>query len=176
MQDRFQQLQANMRKAGASNVIAAHADFLSLDLSEARFAEVRGALIDPSCSGSGTAHSRMDHLLPSAQLAPSSRDSERLDKLVRFQIRILSHALQLPKLQRLVYSTCSVHEEENEGVVRAVLPQAQQLGFRLKDPFPSWTRRGLPVVEDAHCLIRTDPAFDQTDGFFLALFVRETTL
>ena len=42
------------------------------------------------------------------------------------------HALRFPKVQRIVYSTCSVFEEENECVVQAVLSLAQQQGFSLK--------------------------------------------
>ncbi len=57
---------------------------------------------------------------------------ERLDRLANFQEAALRHALRFPALQRLVYSTCSVHERENEAVVAAVLPEAKELGFRLQ--------------------------------------------
>jgi putative methyltransferase len=73
-----------------------------------------------------------------------------------------------------VYSTCSVHERENEAVVAAVLPDAERLGFILVDPFPQWHRRGLPgSIAEAEKLVRTDPLKDQTDGFFLAVFQRK---
>lgn len=48
------------------------------------------------------------------------------------QIRALRHALRFPKLQRLVYSTCSVYQQENEEVVMAVLEQAQAAGLDLE--------------------------------------------
>ena len=70
------------------------------------------------------------------------------------QVKALQHALTLPKLQRLVYSTCSIHEQENELVVKAVLDQAKELGFELVDPFPSWKRRGLPSLPGHEKLIR----------------------
>lgn len=47
--------------------------------------------------------------------------AERLQALAGFQRRVLNHALSFPALQRLVYSTCSLHQEENEDVVQAVL-------------------------------------------------------
>ena len=85
----------------------------------------------------------------------------------------MRHSLQLPALKRLVYSTCSIHEQENEAVIAAVLPEAKRLGFRLVDPFPSWHRRGVPgTMEDADKLVRVDPDADQTDGFFVAVLER----
>lgn len=56
----------------------------------------------------------------------------------------------------------------------AVLPEAAARGFRLEAPFPSWPRRGVPgSVPGAEQLVRVDPDEDGTDGFFVALFVRE---
>lgn len=83
------------------------------------------------------------------------------------------HALKFPALQRLVYSTCSIHQRENEDVVAAVLPAAAAAGFKLVDPFPAWHRRGLPVVAGAELLVRTDAYQDGTDGFFVAVFERQ---
>jgi putative methyltransferase len=74
-------------------------------------------------------------------------------------------------LKRIAYSTCSIHQRENEDVVAAVLPAALELGFRLVDPFPAWHRKGLEgVVEGWEKLVRTDAAEDGTDGFFVAVF------
>lgn len=87
------------------------------------------------------------------------------------------HALRFPALQRLAYSTCSVHLRENEAVVAAVLPDALAAGFDLVDPFPggAWARRGLPGSlpggREAR-VVRTDPCEDGTDGFFVAVFER----
>lgn len=57
---------------------------------------------------------------PGEEVAPSA---ERLQALAGFQRRVLSHALSFPALWRLVYSTCSLHQEENEDVVQAVLQE-----------------------------------------------------
>lgn len=61
---------------------------------------------------------------PQAELA-------RIEGLARFQEAALRHALRFPALQRLVYSTCSLHARENEDVVAAVADYATELGFRL---------------------------------------------
>lgn len=91
---------------------------------------------------------------------------------VCLQEAALLHALKFPALQRLVYSTCSIHQRENEDVVAAVLPAASAAGFRLVDPFPSWHRRGLPVLAGSELLVRTDAHEDGTDGFFVAVLER----
>lgn len=53
--------------------------------------QIRAILLDPSCSGSGTAAQRLDHLLPSH--ATDVTDTERLNKLSAFQKKALAHAL-----------------------------------------------------------------------------------
>lgn len=53
--------------------------------------QVSAILLDPSCSGSGTASQRLDHLLPSH--TTDVVDTERLNKLAAFQKKALAHAL-----------------------------------------------------------------------------------
>ncbi|GFZ15559.1 S-adenosyl-L-methionine-dependent methyltransferases superfamily protein [Actinidia rufa] len=43
--------------------------------------------------------------------------------------------------------TCSIHQIENEDVIKSILPLASSFGFQLATPFPHWPRRGLPVVQ-----------------------------
>ncbi|TXG61833.1 hypothetical protein EZV62_013196 [Acer yangbiense] len=103
-------------------------------------------LLDPSCSGSGTASNRLDHLLPSHTAVPA--------------------------VERVVYSTCSIDQIENEDVVQSLLPLAISYGFQLATPFPKWLRRGLPLFDGSEHLLRTDVVEDK-EGFFIALFVRK---
>ena len=62
------------------------ADFLSLDMGSSDLSEVRGVILDPSCSGSGTSHSRMDHLLPSNGQGDFDQETARLQALAAFQV------------------------------------------------------------------------------------------
>nr|GLL49394.1 probable 28S rRNA (cytosine-C(5))-methyltransferase [Ipomoea trifida] len=135
--------------------------------------KVRAILLDPSCSGSGTAFDRLDHLLPSANAgAHDGLDMDRLQKLANFQKRVLEHALRFPAVERIVYSTCSIHQIENEDVINSLLPLATSHGFQLEKVFPQWPRRGFPVMVGSENLLRTDLVKDK-EGFFIALFSRE---
>ncbi|KAL2611496.1 hypothetical protein R1flu_023188 [Riccia fluitans] len=172
---RVLRLRETVKIAGASNVEVHHGDFLKIDPKKLPYSKVRGILLDPSCSGSGTKVQRLDHLLPSNTTGSQKDDAEkqRVEQLAQFQERALLHALGFPAVERVVYSTCSIYQRENEGVVQAVLPQAFAHGFRLATALPNWPHRGLPVFDGAHHLVRTDSERDQMDGFFVALFVRK---
>ncbi|OIV97697.1 hypothetical protein TanjilG_12454 [Lupinus angustifolius] len=159
----------------SSDIQALNEDFLNIDPKAPSYSKIQAILLDPSCSGSGTAATRLDHLLPS-KAEGQDTDIERLNKLSAFQRKALEHALLFPAVERIVYSTCSIHQIENEDVIQSVLPLAESYGFKLANPFPEWECRGLPVFEGSENLVRTDPA-KHGEGFFIALFARkdETT-
>lgn len=57
----------------------------------------------------------------------------RLESLSNFQLKLLLHAMQFPSAQRITYSTCSIHAQENEFVVLKALTSevAQKRGWRI---------------------------------------------
>jgi len=81
--------------------------------------------------------------------------------------------LTVPTAKRVVYSTCSVHREENEDVVSAVL--SAQSDWELAPCFSEWKRRGLSEIPGMQHCIRTIITEDQTIGFFVACFERRST-
>ncbi|XP_047342505.1 25S rRNA (cytosine-C(5))-methyltransferase NSUN5 [Impatiens glandulifera] len=171
--ERVELLRNTVALAGATNVDVMHTDFLSLNPDDPVHAKIRAILVDPSCSGSGTTNVRLDHLLPSYNSGKMDADDiDRVRKLQSFQKKVLAHALSFPGAERVVYSTCSIHQIENEDVISSLLPLAVSHGFQLATVFPQWPRRGLPVVEGSEHLLRIDPVEDK-EGFFVALFVRE---
>ena len=100
-------------------------------------------------------------------------ETDQVTKLAAFQAKALRHALQFPGARRLAYSTCSVYAMENEEVVAGVLEEAEGLGWRLGRALPSWPRRGKKEYAFAGEVVRVHPLEDETDGFFVALFVRD---
>ncbi|NWX13721.1 NSUN5 methyltransferase, partial [Aegotheles bennettii] len=152
-----------LMRAGVTSSQLAQQDFLTVDPGDPKYSRVNHILLDPSCSGSG-----MVTRLPRDEAAPSA---ERLQALAGFQRRVLSHALSFPALQRVVYSTCSLHQEENEDVVHAVLQECGS-AFRLVDAFPSWPCRGFAAFPGAESCLRASPATTLTQGFFVAVLER----
>ncbi|KAF3037010.1 hypothetical protein E8E11_001229 [Didymella keratinophila] len=121
---------------------------------------------------------------------------ERLTALSTFQLHILTHALRFPSARKITYSTCSIHFEENEGVVFQALATsvAKERGWRVLkreeqvEGLKKWERRGQwedgklsgSIVDDKSMqdildgCIRCDKGTEQgTMGFFVAAFVRE---
>ncbi|KAL9269639.1 25S rRNA (cytosine-C(5))-methyltransferase NSUN5-like protein [Drosera capensis] len=67
-----------------------------------------------------------------------------------------------PSVERIVYSMCSIHQIENEDVIKSVMPIASSCGFHLATPFPLWPRRGLPVVDG--CMINSSSLSSKLTG------------
>ncbi|XP_034027602.1 probable 28S rRNA (cytosine-C(5))-methyltransferase [Thalassophryne amazonica] len=129
-------------------------DFLKVDPDSLQYKDVEFILLDPSCSGSGMV------CLQDGEEA----DQARLASLASFQLRCLNHSLRFPRLKRLVYSTCSIHSQENEEVITACLQQNPD--FRLVPLLLQWPERGLDPL--TQCL-RASTATTRTHGFFVAL-------
>jgi len=88
--------------------------------------------------------------------------------------------MKYPAVEKIVYSTCSIHPEENEQVVLAALTSTEAVagGFKLAtraEVLPAWPRRGQPGIlndADTEAIVRCSPGEDGTNGFFVSCFVR----
>lgn len=145
------------------------------------FPNVEGLVMDPSCSGSGIFGRAIEDEQEKEEV-----DTERLERLGRFQFSIMKHALSFPNAKKVVYSTCSIHAEENERVVVDLLMdkeigQKWQLAPR-EIVIPGWERRGWAeeftalageksVEELAGGCVRSVPKEDGGIGFFAACFI-----
>uniref|UniRef100_A0A7E4V855 SAM_MT_RSMB_NOP domain-containing protein n=1 Tax=Panagrellus redivivus TaxID=6233 RepID=A0A7E4V855_PANRE len=168
--NRINTLHSTMKTTGTTIARVAQGDFLGVEPSEAKFANLKYIIVDPPCSGSGIAK-RADFLSKERK----SVDRNRLNKLHNLQVMLLRHAFKFPGVERIVYSTCSIHEEENEDVVAEMLGTDDIYNnFQLVDPLSSWTHRGNDRYDFGDKVLRADPATDLTNGFFVALFARRT--
>ncbi|KAI0312107.1 S-adenosyl-L-methionine-dependent methyltransferase [Amylostereum chailletii] len=176
---RFGTLKTMLAKAGCANTEPLNIDFLTTDPADAKFSQVTHILLDPSCSGSGIVN-RLDYLLETEEENDDSHE-ERLNKLASFQLMMIRHAMKFPSVQKIVYSTCSIHATENEHVVLSALksPEAAAGPFVLAprtQVLPTWPRRGAPGVlasdSDTQAVVRCSPGEDATNGFFVSCFVR----
>lgn len=125
--------------------------------------EYDGLIVDPSCSGSGI-------------FRATTTTPERLEKLSEFQFLIMMHALRF-NTKKVIYSTCSIHPEENEQVVKRLLEHPNVFTkWRLaprERVLPEWPRRGLvSEFPEAEGCIRVEPRVDGGIGFFAACFER----
>ena len=102
-----------------------------------------------------------------------SISNSRVEKLACMQYKLLSHALSIPGVKVVLYSTCSLNTMENEGVVNGVLKHYGDR-FELEDisaHFKQWKHFGVDNSENAKKVLRTDPSIDKCHGFFVAKFV-----
>ncbi|KAI6025592.1 S-adenosyl-L-methionine-dependent methyltransferase [Pisolithus orientalis] len=178
-QKRYRTLKAMLSKAGCKNVDAVNVDFLTVNPTDPKYNRVTHILLDPSCSGSGIVN-RLDHLLE-AEDDDTEGLENRLNKLASFQLMMIKHAMKFPAVQKIAYSTCSIHAIENEQVVNQALnsEEAVQAGFKLApraQTLPTWHRRGkredMDCQDNAESLIRCSPGEDATNGFFVSCFVK----
>ncbi|KAK8854799.1 hypothetical protein IAR55_003538 [Kwoniella newhampshirensis] len=180
--NRYKTLERMLQKAHCTNVEAQRADFLDSNPNDQEYSNVTRILLDPSCSGSGIVN-RLDYLIDD-DTEESDSKAERLEKLAAFQLQMILHAFEFASAKRIVYSTCSIHPEEDERVVMSALksPVAKERGWGLaprNSVLSSWERRGRPEElggdEDlANGVIRCLPE-DKTNGFFVSCFVRDGT-
>jgi 16S rRNA (cytosine967-C5)-methyltransferase len=120
-------------------------------------------LLDAPCSGTGTL---ARHPEIKWRLRP-----EDITRLAELQAMVLRNALPvLANGGRLVYATCSLEPEENEGVVEKVL--SEEPAFRLlTSPELALEHPRLIPLFDSRGYFRTRPDQHSMDGFIAAVIV-----
>ena len=145
---RAERLKYNLQKQGVGcvNVMTEDArklsDFFSFDK----------ILLDAPCSGSGT-----------MSIFDNSFNKELINRSSKTQEELLRKALKILKIDgEMIYSTCSIFEQENEEILRKVI---QKSGAEI---IPIKEIEGIPTlptkIEGVLCVCPTD----LYEGFFVA--------
>ncbi len=157
---RLATLRQNVARLGLPQVVTLHGHGEKLPLRDASFPAI---LLDPPCSGWGTAekHPKVATLWTGDKVAP----------LVALQRQLLEEAARLlAPGGRLVYSTCTTNPEENE---LQALHAAASLGLSLSPlpPTPGFVFEE-PAHPDAVGTLRVAAAASRTQGHFIALLTK----
>ena len=120
------------------------------------------ALVDAPCTGLGTLRRNPDARWRLAPGAPA--------ELARIQLSILKRtATVLRPGGHLVYSTCTLTQEENEDVVQTFLRDTPSFRVAVRDELADEVRDVIGDDGFLRCL----PHLHGTDGFFAAALVRD---
>lgn len=121
--DRLQMLADSAVRCHAENIKIRRGDATDIDLPEAD-----AVILDAPCTGTGVLSKRAD--------LRWQRDKNELDYSVELQERLLKSAAGMVKKGgRLVYSTCSLEEEENMGQVTNFLDNHKNFELESVDGF-----------------------------------------
>ncbi|MBI2144877.1 RsmB/NOP family class I SAM-dependent RNA methyltransferase [Candidatus Woesearchaeota archaeon] len=166
--DRMKPLGINLQRVGALNVVENYGKGQQLQRLSTRFDRV---LVDAPCSGTGTIRKSPDTLKIWNPLM--------VRRLGLQQKSLVSTAFALLREGgTLVYSTCSVEPEENEGVIDWLLQQRSDAKL---DEISLDINRSSPVLsfekseynqEISKCL-RIWPQDNNTEGFFVARILKQ---
>lgn len=161
---RLQRLRPRLARSGATNVQPFGIDS-EVDRKLERFAgRVDAVLVDAPCSGTGTLRRNPD--------LKWRLNQEDVSQLQAKQRAILASAARLVRVGgALVYATCSLLDEENDGVRRWF--ESQHPGWEI-DPAPAVLQRQgvvLDPVLDPDCMVLR-PDLHGTDAFYAVRWVR----
>ena len=151
---RAEKLKYNIEKQGASSVYVMEQDARKID----DFFSFDSILLDAPCSGSGTINSNDLKL-------EKFFTKNLIEKSKKTQRELLNKAIMiLKKGSTMVYSTCSILEDENENIIREILEtkkvELEEINFKGIEELPR-----LPEKIKGTLLVMPD---EEYEGFFVA--------
>jgi len=173
-ENRLWTLKSNIHRLGATNVVITKkvGQWFAKHMTE-RFDRV---LCDAPCTAQGTVRKDSDALRYCGL--------ENIEKMARLQVQLLEAAIHAAKVGgTVVYSTCTLTPEENEGVVLQIL---KTFGDRVtvEKPEGEWAEK--PIADSimvqktidpdaAHPMLRLWPQTLDTEGFFSVILKKHAT-
>ena len=151
-------IEDNIMRSGMNNIKAVRMDATVLD--EESIEKADAVIADLPCSGLGVLGKKTD--------LKYKMTEQTQEELVKLQREILSTVKQYVRPGgTLVYSTCTIHEAENEGNVEWFLKENPEFELISIDESLCHELRGSVVNKGCLQLL---PGVHESDGFFIAKF------
>lgn len=158
---RLKLLEENVGRLGTSSLVTVSPEMLEGTEHQAAYDAV---LVDAPCSGLGTLRRNPEIRY---RVKP-----EQLGAIAKTQLGILENAAGFVRAGgRLIYSTCTVTDEENAGVLRAFFAAHPEFSHIVADgELPP----GIAALRGGDGIYRTWPQHLQADGFEAAVLVKQS--
>ncbi|MCD6590201.1 RsmB/NOP family class I SAM-dependent RNA methyltransferase [Candidatus Woesearchaeota archaeon] len=155
-------LASNLERLGVRNTILSISD---ASLIHKKISNIDFALVDAPCSGTGTIRKSLKVL---DMWSPGL-----VKKMASIQKKILASVFQTLKPSGImVYSTCTMEPEENEGVVSWFLDnfdaRLEEIKLEIKMSEPIKSFNGIEYNKEVRKTLRIWPMDNNTEGFFVA--------
>ena len=155
---RLRALRQNTERLGIGSIFPLAADAMApISFLRSSFHKI---MVDGPCSGLGVISKHPDTKL--------TKKEDDIKRLAMIQKSILSRSCQvLDRNGEMLYVTCTISKEENEGMVESLLRENHGIVLQdLRLRIPPW---GVDLV-DEHGFFKTFPHIHGMEGFFGALF------
>lgn len=157
---RLKPLALNIQRMGIRNAVTSIS--FGQNMKEPQFDKI---LLDAPCSGTGTIRKSLKTI--------DIWNINMIHKLADTQKKLASNAINLLKPGGiLVYSTCSVEPEEDEGVISYLLDnhdvELEDIELDLNRSEPVTVYQGKKYNEEVKRCLRMWPQDNDTEGFFVA--------
>jgi len=168
-ENRIIALSGNLQRCGATNVIITKMDARRFSRVPQKFDKI---LLDAPCTGDGTIRLR-----PFTAVVWNERNVYGISKL-QMQL-ILSAYDSLVEGGTLVYSTCTLAPEENEGVIDFLLQKRDGAriesfslpGLKMRPGITEWADN--TYSDEVRKTARIYPQDNDTEGFYIAKVIKE---
>ena len=165
--DRLSSLGINIQRCGVRNAVITKA--YGNHIKGMQFDKI---LLDAPCSGTGTIRKSLKTLL--------IWNPDMVKRLAQQQQKLLQHAFGILKPGgTIVYSTCTMEPEEDEGVVGAFLEkhkdaELQEIKLDIRRSPPVMEFDGVTFNPEVKKCLRIWPQDNDTGGFFVAKLLKKS--
>ena len=162
---RVKALSSNIQRTGAKNIVTTNMNGLNV---KGKFTKI---LVDAPCSGTGTIRKSLKTI--------KMWNPNMIKRLSKLQKKLIEHAFELlTPGGELVYSTCTLEPEEDEGTVSFLLDkfdnaEIEEIKLNIKRSEPIKEFEGKRFNEEVGKCLRIWPQNNNTDGFFVAKIKKE---